>query len=91
MIRQHLIFYGVVQGVGFRWRAMQAAKLYCCTGWVRNDWDGSVSMELQGSREQIEKVLTALKCSRYIRIDKLIDYDIPTIPGERGFQVDYEW
>ena len=70
---------------------MQAAKLYCCTGWVRNDWDGSVSMELQGSREQIEKVLTALKCSRYIRIDKLIDYDIPTIPGERGFQVDYEW
>ena len=23
------------------------------TGWVRNEWDGSVSMELQGTSEQI--------------------------------------
>ena len=90
MIRRHLIFFGVVQGVGFRWRAMQAAKLYCCTGWVRNEWDGSVTMELQGTREQIDKLLVALKSSRYIRIDRVIDWEIPVIPDERGFQVDYD-
>ncbi|MBR7011070.1 MAG: acylphosphatase [Oscillospiraceae bacterium] len=89
MIRQHLIFFGIVQGVGFRWRAMQAAKLYCCTGWVRNDYDGSVTMELQGTRPQIDKVLLALRSSRYTRIDRVVDWEIPIIPDERGFQVDY--
>lgn len=89
MIRRHLIFSGIVQGVGFRWRAMQAAKLYCCTGWVRNDYDGSVTMELQGTRQQIDKVLVALRNSRYIRIDRVLDWEIPIVPDERGFQVDY--
>lgn len=91
MVRRHLIFYGIVQGVGFRWRAMQAAKLYCCTGWVRNEWDGSVSMELQGTREQTDKLLTALRGSRYIQIDRVIDWDVPLIPEERSFQVDYDF
>ena len=91
MVRRHLIFYGIVQGVGFRWRVMQAAKLYCCTGWVRNEWDGSVSMELQGTREQTDKLLTALRGSRYIQIDRVIDWDVPLIPEERSFQVDYDF
>ena len=70
---------------------MQAAKLYCCTGWVRNEWDGSVSMELQGSQGQLEKVLTALKSSRYIRIDRVVDWEIPLIPEERSFQTEYDF
>ena len=48
MIRKRITFTGQVQGVGFRWRARQAAQLYNCTGWCRNDWDGSVTMEIQG-------------------------------------------
>ena len=48
MIRKHIIFTGQVQGVGFRWRAREAARLYGCTGWCRNEWDGSVTMEIQG-------------------------------------------
>ena len=46
MIRRHIIFYGWVQGVGFRYRARHAASAYGCTGWVRNEWDGAVSMEI---------------------------------------------
>ena len=45
MIRKHIVFYGGVQGVGFRYRACHAADLYGCTGWLRNEYDGSVSME----------------------------------------------
>jgi len=48
MIRRHIIFYGDVQGVGFRFRAYHAATMYGCTGWVRNECDGSVIMEIQG-------------------------------------------
>ena len=46
MIRRHIAFYGWVQGVGFRYRARHAAELYGCTGWVRNEWDGTVTMEI---------------------------------------------
>ena len=46
MIRKHIVFYGWVQGVGFRYRARHAADLYGCTGWVRNEYDSSVSMEI---------------------------------------------
>ena len=45
MIRRHYVFIGWVQGVGFRWRAKQAADLYRCTGYVRNEWDGSVTLD----------------------------------------------
>ena len=35
-IRYHVIFYGQVQGVGFRYRAYYAAYQLGLTGWVRN-------------------------------------------------------
>ena len=46
MIRSHIVFQGWVQGIGFRYRARHAADLYSCTGWCRNEWDGSVTMEI---------------------------------------------
>ena len=84
-IRRRLRFYGIVQGVGFRWRAMKAASLYGCTGWVHNEWDGSVTMELQGTEAQIDEVILALERSRYIRIENLESRTIPVEPEERGF------
>ena len=47
IIRQRIIFTGSVQGVGFRFRARCAAEQYGCTGWVRNEYDGSVLMEIK--------------------------------------------
>ena len=48
MIRKHILFYGRVQGVGFRYHATYKASLLGLTGWVRNLEDGSVEMEVQG-------------------------------------------
>ena len=59
MIRKRIVFHGWVQGVGFRYRARHAAEHLGATGWVRNEYDGSVTMEIQGTemfinnREQI--------------------------------------
>ena len=36
MIRKHIMFYGRVQGVGFRYHATYKASLLGLTGWVRN-------------------------------------------------------
>ena len=60
LCRKRIIFYGYVQGVGFRYRARQAAQMLGCTGWVKNEWDGSVSMEIQGSETDIDRVIEAI-------------------------------
>ena len=55
MIRKHITFSGQVQGVGFRWRVEKAADMFHCTGWCRNEWDGSVTMEIQRREEDIDQ------------------------------------
>ena len=88
MTRRHIIFYGSVQGVGFRCRACHAAEHYGCTGWVRNEWDGSVTMEIQGEEEQIDRVLLSIEQSPFVHIENLSSQMIPTDPEERGFHRD---
>lgn len=86
MLRQRIVFRGWVQGVGFRYRAMQAARQYDVTGWVRNDPAGSVTMEVQGTQHQIDNVIMALERGTYISIDSIDVTDIPQVEGERGFR-----
>jgi len=86
MTRKHIVFYGWVQGVGFRYRACHAADLYGCTGWVRNEYDGSVSMEIQGEEENIDKVILAIEAGRYVRIENMNSRTIPVAEGEYGFR-----
>lgn len=92
LTRRHLIISGLVQGVGFRWRAKQAANAAGCTGWVRNDYSGTVSMELQGTQAQIDRVLQTLERAPWIRIEDINSRVIPVDPVERGFITkDDEW
>ena len=89
-IRKHIIFSGHVQGVGFRYRAKKAADLYRCTGWVRNDWNGTVTMEIQGTEEQIDQTIQAIQKGRFIRIDSMNTKTIPIDPEERSFREEWE-
>ena len=59
-VRQHIIFSGIVQGVGFRYRAYYAASKLGLTGWVYNMADGRVEMEVQGERTAVERLLPLL-------------------------------
>ena len=86
IIRKHIIFYGSVQGVGFRYRARHAANLYGCTGWVKNEWDGSVSMEIQGEEAQIDRVILAIESGRFVQIENLDVRTIPVIAPDYGFR-----
>ena len=71
MVRRHIYFSGRVQGVGFRFRASWAAKRLGLTGWVRNCYDGSVEMEVQGEPEIIDDLLLYLHRQRFIRISRM--------------------
>ena len=88
MIRKHFVFRGYVQGVGFRWRARHAADLYGCTGFVRNEYDGSVVMELQGSEEAIDMILQAIRESPYIGIAEAQEKAMPPDEDERVFRTE---
>ncbi len=85
IIRRRIHFYGWVQGVGFRYRARHGASLYGATGWVRNESDGTVTMEIQGTEEQIDQVLQAIQRGRYIEITGMETTRLPVDPDERGF------
>lgn len=87
MIRCHITFTGYVQGVGFRYRARHAAILYGCTGWVRNEWDGSVTMEIQGDPKDIDRVIQAIRAGRYVEIDRMDSREIP-LEDERSFRTE---
>ena len=87
VIRRALTLSGWVQGVGLRWRAQTAANALGATGWVRNNFDGSVSMELQGTESQIDGVLLAIERGTYVRIEDLRVKTLPTLDGETGFHV----
>ena len=88
-VRKYIRFYGQVQAVGFRWTAMQAARLYGVTGWVRNEYDDSVSMEIQGTQRQIDDVIAALERGTYIVIERMDVKTLEMIEDERGFRVEY--
>lgn len=48
------IFEGRVQGVGFRFTVADVAAKRAVTGFVRNEWDGSVSVEAEGRKSELE-------------------------------------
>jgi acylphosphatase len=49
--------YGQVQGVNFRYESLRQAKQRRISGLVRNEPDGSVYIEAEGSGEDVEKFL----------------------------------
>ncbi len=50
--RRTILYSGRVQGVGFRWSALQAMKGLGLTGYVRNLSDGRVELLIEGDPEQ---------------------------------------
>ncbi len=86
MIRKKIHFYGQVQGVGFRYTARWAARALNLTGWVKNEPDGSVTMEVQGFEDSINRMLQRLHDDSYIRIERMVSEEIPALEKERSFK-----
>ncbi len=87
--RYKLRFYGAVQGVGFRYTARHAANLYRLTGYVRNEYDGSVTCEVQGREEDIEQFIITINRGRFIEVSYIDKTVMELIPDERNFEVSY--
>ena len=86
MIRERMIFTGRVQGVGFRYKVCYIARHHGMTGFARNEYDGSVTVELQGAREQMDNLIEILQHDSYIRIEDVLRETIE-VKEEKGFQI----
>ena len=87
--RYKLCFYGMVQGVGFRYTAMHAANMFRLTGYVRNEYDGSVTCEVQGDEEAIDRFVATIQGGRFIDISRIDRTVLETVQDERSFDVRY--
>ena len=79
-----LIISGRVQGVGFRFFALNAARRRQVTGWTRNRPDGSVEVVARGPRGALEALIGELRQGpRFSRVDEIeTDWtcDVPESP-----------
>lgn len=87
MIRRRVNFIGTVQGVGFRATARGIARGHPVTGWVRNEPDGSVMLEVQGTADAVAAFLEQLRdcMGRLIRAEHASDTGVQ--PDETGFEI----
>lgn len=85
--RLRIRFHGRVQGVGFRYTAYHLAQSLGLTGWVQNEYDGTVLCEVQGAGADIDMFLGKLNNSRYIRVDDMEIKELSLAEDERAFVI----
>ena len=88
-MRVQIVFSGTVQGVGFRYRAFQIARRHGIKGFVRNQPDGSVIVEAEGSQEDIDALFSDLSHTMYGYIESTEYNRMACDYGYSGFDIRY--
>ncbi len=81
--------YGRVHGVNFRWSTKQKAKGLNLCGFVRNEGNGTVYIEVEGQEEELEEFLGW--CHRgpfFARVDRL-EFEENQIKGYNKFEIKF--
>ena len=87
-IRVHATVSGRVQGVGYRYFAVTAARQLGVTGWVRNLVNGDVELEAQASRLVLCEFLATMKSgNEWSQVRDVQVAAVPVNPAERNFTV----
>jgi acylphosphatase len=61
LVARRILVSGRVQGVGFRWFAIERASLEGITGWVRNLPAGEVEVMAEGDAEAMDRFERGLR------------------------------
>lgn len=86
-MRVSVRYQGHVQGVGFRATARQLARDLPVTGWVRNEPDGSVTLQVQGDPAAVEQLLGRVQSTMDRFIQSAERTPLPDQRGEIGFVI----
>ncbi|WEV65655.1 acylphosphatase [Bifidobacterium sp. ESL0764] len=86
VIRVRAVVSGLVQGVGYRYFAVNEARRCDVAGWVRNRLDGSVEAEAQGEQSLVAAFVERLGHGpQWGRVDHVETTEIPLADNE-GFE-----
>ena len=87
-VHHALVFFsGRVQGVGFRYAALQVAREFEVAGWVKNLDDGRVQLEAEGAPAEVAAFLTALEERMHGYIRKTERSEHPRTAQFSGFSI----
>jgi len=89
-IRAHIFVQGMVQGVFFRVRTRQKAKVLGVAGWVKNLPDARVEAIFEGEKEKVEEMIEWIKKGPvFSRVDD-VKVDFEEYKGEfESFEIRY--
>jgi len=88
-IAKHVVFEGRVQGVGFRFTALDKANSHHLKGHVRNMPDGSVEMLAQGRPEDIDNCIDQISKTFDGYITAIRVQQVPANDSLEGFRITF--
>ncbi len=90
MIARRFVVRGRVQGVGFRFFVIRAARDLGLAGWTRNQADGSVELMAQGAPDAVEALGPLLKEGpRAARVTEVLQEEISPDPDTIEFDIKF--
>ena len=88
-VRKRIIVKGIVQGVGFRWFTQRHARFLGLGGFVKNLPDGTVLIEVEGSRDSVDIFIEKVKLGpSHAVVEEVVIEDIAP-NGENIFRIKY--
>ncbi len=85
--RVHVVVRGRVQGVGFRYATVDAARRCGAAGYVRNRPDGAVEAEVEGTDAAVEAMLAFLRSGPPAAHVTDVEVTGAAPRGEPGFRI----
>jgi acylphosphatase len=85
--RRHVVVYGFVQGVGFRFGVERAARSRGVAGWVRNRPDGAVEAVFEGEPEDVEALVAFCRHGPRGAAVERVEVEAESAEGLAGFRI----
>ena len=88
-IRNVIRYTGHVQGVGFRMTAIMQANGLDVHGFVRNEPDGSVTMDVEATKADMKELMARIESAMSGRIDSIGIDERPPRDRDDGFRIEH--
>lgn len=87
LVRRRFRFFRRAQGVGFRYEAKVMADELGLLGWAKNEDDGTVTIEAEGTGACIDEFIHVMRSVPRFRITDIQSEDLPVSASETSFNI----
>ena len=87
MRRARVVVHGLVQGVYFRDATRRLALRHSVSGWVRNNWDGTVEAVFEGEPDAVARLVEFCREGPRGAVVERVDVHDEPAEGLRRFEV----